>query len=815
MQIKKRSRKNTTALAFGTLALLVTSSFAFVTLDTSENLPDPPEQAEDTVGTSLPKPPEQPEPHNTAAVSVPDSGAQKALPGSEHHGNVLFLSSDNWLLFTQLGALQAMRDYGLEPDVVLAEGISALLGAAWAVDYPLDELGVRLLERDPGYYFRPLERVPPTGPADFFRRHGRPQLEYRLGNISGSGENLRLGTRPSTLTSEHVHAAWLMAQVSHEAPGGPVDRLEHTRRKLYLQMTDTRTGDIVTAGSGSLQELLKASVLPSEWVRERQYRSFLTSGSLVSGNMPILRDSAFTFDRLLIVDFRSGSGAVPGFSHGDPPWIDSLNQQVKRRSSQQSWSGNEDKILEIPVIPPLDSAERLKPEAWRMRGYVAVLEMMDVLRAVLGKKEGDGKTMASARLPLGIEHVSVDELASGGRQLLLDMLQRESKKQTPELNRVAMESLAFSGFYSNLDVSWVRDSVIGRSSLLFEGMEKSKITLQGGGNWLSGRNTQAFGRLTWAEPFYVPFVVDGALALGGRGSGYGGQVFAHPLHPVTLQFGVRRYIQEWLHPEPTRALRKLGAISTDVKLDQGELFLRLFPDSPLEFSTQIARVEILYKDEDVEIETPEILPILVIPSGSYLSTDFTQEIRIRSPKDFLKATHQFFLRYKHRNPEILFGAPKPPSQVREAGVDLHWGDWAMHGHYYWSDLDPVVKFPPEILVLGEAQALSFQNTAMMLPFLSEYFLNARVNWRPTWKRWTLLLGVGAFERLGDGMEKLHAQHGMEITPRQYYWETGLDWASPAGPVRAGLGGLNQDSPYLYVQFGVGIDLPKALSSSSL
>ncbi len=815
MQFKKPPRKSKTfRIAWTTVFCLsalipFSPAGAFVTFDTSKPFTESLIAVEDSLQIG-----ENPPEVDTSISSSPVIPGY-TRPEYPHHSSVVFLSSENWLLFAQLGALQAMRDYRLIPELVWAEGKSALLGAAWATHYPLDDLGTRLLERDPGYYFRPLEKSERPAPADFFGFHGSPQIEYRLGNAGGGERKLRVDTKPTTYTGEHLHAAWLVAQLSHEAAGGPVANLEDAPRKLALQMSDWKSGLPVTVFDGGMQELVKASILPAPWVRSRKYQPPFLSGSLVSGNSPVLSGLPFTFDRLIIIDIRSGTGSIPDFEKSDRPWLDSLEIRLKRMNSLRSWGGMSDRILEVLVNPPVDSAQRQSPEAWRKSGYVAVLEMMDVLRPWLDSGAGNPPGNPPVRA-LGIDQVAVDELASGGRQLLLDILQRDAKRQSPELNRIAMETLAYSGFYSDLDVWWVPDVVTGQSSLVFEGRERSKVTLQGAGNWHSGQSPQAFGRLIWAEPFYIPFLMEGAAAIGGRGNAFGGQVAANPVHPVNLQVGARKIFQEWNFPYPSRALRRLGAIEEKFSRDQGEMFFKVFPGSDFELSTTVAKTEIFYRPvPDPTDPTFTVDGEINDGKGSYFTIDFSQELRLKLGEESGWGKPEFFLRYGNRNPETLFGSPRLATTVGEGGMQLQWGSLGLHWHYYWSDLEPTGNFPPEYFLLGRAQALSFQGTALMLPLLAERFVNARIDWRPTYKGFTLLLGLGAMERIGDGMEEFHRIGEVAFDRRHYYWETALDWSTPAGPLRVGLGGLNEASPYLYLRIGVAIDVEEALHNSNL
>jgi len=79
---------------------------------------------------------------------------------------------------------------------------------------------------------------------------------------------------------------------------------------------------------------------------------------------------------------------------------------------------------------------------------------------------------------LGLNRASVNPLASGGRQLLLDILRTSEGDTEDSAGEGAISALVESGYYTDLDLEWAREGREEKASLIFDAKEKSKTSAQ-------------------------------------------------------------------------------------------------------------------------------------------------------------------------------------------------------------------------------------------------------------------------------------------------------------------------------------------------
>ena len=735
-------------------------------------------------------------------------------PPKPHFRNVLFLSADNMLVYSYVGVLKALEEFKLEVDLILVESKAVVVGAAWSMGYPATQLETKLLARPLTGYMRPFRTHGSL--ASRFTAYGPDpiQVEIPLGLQSLQSPNLHWTDGPAREGDEYLHLSWMVAKLTHDAPGGPVEDLKETRRPMAVQVADLSEEKAKVLLEGNLQSLLKAGLLPKDALRRRKRLWPHASGSLISGHAVMADRLPFTFERLILV--QPGRHLLPpALEDGAEPWEDSLQQRLKVRPYEATVTGGKD-VLRIELNPDagFDNASR-DPKTWIDLGYTSALRSMDVLISVLGvqaspasasSSEGpvgslNGSTMVPP--PLGLNRLTVNPLASGGRQLLQDLVKKSVSESDDSTGDGPIRDLIGSGYYSDLDVEWVRAQGEEYPALVFDALEKSRLLFQTGANVvttgedLPDRGPEIYAGLVWSEPFYVPFRAEASALVGGHRPGFAGRVMIAPLLPVQLELGIGWKDWRIRYPEPPSNALDLEPWNFRLDRSRTEVFLNLFPMKGTRLSTAIQKHEMHFPTQILTVE--QLDPGL----NDFQSTDFQETgfLGLGEPGRSGIYRQSLWLRYRNVNRVNLFGPVKYSSSSVEGRIRASLGDFRFMDQYYWSDQDDADAGLYDFMESGEIAAFSFQDEYFLAALHSTHFQNLKAEYAPAFGRFGIRLAAGAFRSYGrslvDGL-------GRDFT--RGYWEGQVSYATPAGPIRAGLAAVQGDMPVYFIRLGADIDL---------
>ncbi len=841
------ARRSTLALA-GILALLPALAGAFVTLDTSAASSAPsqsPAAADSSARSGAVRdsadttPGVAPAGTDPVPATRPEARTAPANPPARpHFRTVLFLSADNMLVYAYLGALKALEEFKVEPDLVVVEGKAVVVGAAWALDYRSARVEEKLLERPLSGYLTPhrqhgnmASRFTPFGPDPI-------QIEVPLSLQSLQAPDLQWNDAPSREGDEYLHLSWMVAKLTHDAPGGPVEDLRDAPRPLAVQVADLDEERGKVLMEGNLQSLLKAGLLPAEAVRRRKRLWPYAPGTLLSGQALLPAGLPFTYDRLIVIQ-PSRHLRPPSLEERAEPWRDSLEQKFRIRSASAAGgdgdpsrgAGNVLRI-ELNPDPGFDNGSR-DPKAWMDLGYASTLRSMDVLISTLGRagadgaaeRKGSGRNGAGAGKqdrgssagstpapalppPLGLDRLTVNPLASGGRQLLQDLVRQSADESGDSSGEAPISDLVRSGYYSDLDVEWVPSPAGELPALVFDAREKSRLLFQAAANAanagedLPDRGPEVYSALIWSEPFYVPFRAEGAILLGGHRPGYSGRFLVEPIYPMHLEIGISR--KDWRIRFPVPPTNTLDLVPFAFRADRrrSEIFLNLLPFQGLRLSTAIQKHEMTDRTE-YEAEDPDSNDME--PQRKFESTDFQQTgfLGLGQPGASGVYRHSLWLRYRNLNRENLFGPVKYSFSSLEARVRLSLGDFRIYDQYYWSDKDVEDLVLFDYMESGEISAYSFQDEFFYSSLRAPHFQNVQAEYAPTLGKFGLRLLAGGFQTYG---RSLNPFLGVDFS--RWYWEAQVSYATPVGPLRAGLAGLEDDSAIYFIRIGADLDLDR-------
>lgn len=796
--------------------LLPATARAFVFLDTSEEAP---------ADSSRPVP--KPDSTVQAPVPVPStsSGAIQPVapvtPAKPHFRTVLFLSADNMLVYSYLGVLKALDEFRIEVDLVVVEGKAVLVGAAWALGYPMMRLETDLARHPLSEYIRPhrergslASRFTPYGPDPV-------QIEVPFSLQSLQAPTLHWSDAPSPEGDEYLHLSWMAAKLTHDAPGGPVEDLRDAPRHLAVQVADLQDEKGKVLVEGNLQSLIKAGLLPKDALRRRKRLWPFASGSLLSGHALLPDPLPFTWDRLITVE-AGRHLRPPSLEAGTEPWQDSLALRLKSRNPDQRDAGRRESLrIRLDPESGFDPAGQ-DPRTWVDLGYASALRSMDVLLSTLGTRTAAKESAAvdssseaalaskSTRLPppLGLDRLTVNPLASGGRQLLQDLVRKSIAVHGDSSGEAAIGDLIHSGYYSDLDVEWVRNRPEEDPALVFDALERSRLVVQAGANAsnvgedLPDRGPEVLAGISWSEPFYVPFRADATLLLGGHRPGYALRGLIAPVYPVHLELGFG--FKEWRigYPEPPATVPALDPWAFRMKRSRGELFLTFFPGRKTYLSTAIQKHVMTYPtlvDTVRHMQDTDERPV------NFESTDFQETGFIGFGKTGASGVspHYLWARYRNLNRVNLFGPIKYSSSTLEGRIRFSLEDFRFLGQYYWSDQDVEDAGLYEIMEAGEVSAWSFQDEFFLGALRGAHFQNAQAEYAPTFGRAGLRLLAGGFRFHGRAL-----QEDFEDDFTRAYWEAQVSWSTAAGPLRAGLAGLQGEPPFYFIRFGADLDLDR-------
>jgi hypothetical protein len=758
-----------------------------------------------------------------APASVPvasPSPRSGPVPGKPHYATALFLSADNMLVYSHLGVLKALEEFQLKVDIVVAESKSLAVAAAWALRYPMVRTEAAFLERPLSGYLRPhrehgspVSRYTPFGPDPL-------QVEIPLGLQSLQAAELNWTDAPTREGDEYLHLAWMVAKLTHDAPGGPVEDLREAPRPLAVQVTDLQEERGKVLVEGNLQSLLKAGLLPQDAVHRRRRLWPYAPGSLVSGNALMADRLPFTFDRLILVE-PGRRLRPPSLEAGAEPWQDSLGRRLKARPYEgPGWGGARVLRIELNPDPSFENGSG-DPKAWVDLGYTSALRSMDVLLSSLGRggtsaapAGAAGPAGDSARTggsggdlppPLGLNRFTVNPLASGGRQLLQDLVRKSVAEWEDSTGDGPISDLVHSGYYGDLDVEWVKSPAGEYPALVFDALEKSRLLFQAGANVanqgedLPDRGPEMLAGLAWNEPFYVPFRAEGTVLLGGHRPGFALRGMIAPIHPVHLELGIGWKRWSIRYPEATGFAPDLDPLAFRLSRRRTQVFLDIYPAPWLALGTAIQKHE-------MELPAIAVDPDEQDPgAGEFESTDFQQTVKLapadRAPSGIPR--HYLWLRYRNQNRVNLFGPVKYSLSSVEARLRVTVGDFRLLDQYYWSNQDRTDAGLFELMEAGEVSAWSYQDEFFLAGLRSPHFQNVQAEYSPAFGRAGIRLMAGGFRLYGRPLTEGYPEDFTRL-----YWEAQASYATPAGPLRAGLGCLEGDAPTYFIRFGADLDLER-------
>ncbi|MEO6096007.1 MAG: hypothetical protein ABIW76_10060 [Fibrobacteria bacterium] len=807
----------------------------FVFLDTSE--PGKP-KAKDSVAIMPPAAATEPVlpvggPTEAQKILQPLPAPVAARKAAARYGNVMFLSADNKLVYAYLGVWKALEEFGLAPDAMIAESKALLLGAAWAMGYSAASMEAALLRSPLEDYLQPHPFDEASQRNVFLPAGPDPiQWDIPLGLQSLQTSTSRWKDVTVGETGEFLHLSWMVARLTHDAPGGPVEDLSRSPRPLAVQVTDLVTEREAVLTEGGLQGILKGALLPAGVVRKRPRLWPFASGSLLSGHTVMTDKLPFGFERLILVQ-PGHSLRPPALERAVVPWTDSLNLRTMRRNSGASWkdggaAGEGTGIIRIELEPEGSfNPEETDPRKWIQLGYTSTLRSMDVLRSVLGKdslRGGSGYAGAavdSAALKpqssrLGLNRLSVNPLASGGRQLLLDIIRISERDREDTSGEGAIEALENSGFYSELDLEWAQGTGEEKSVLVFDAREKSKIRFRAGwnavfaGEELPYRPPEVYGGLSWSEPFYIPFKGEVGALLGGHRPGYETRFMIAPVYPLHLELGVSRTHWELLYPYESapRSAQDAGdfwmgldANFYELRLERtlSEVFLKVFPWPSAYLRTAIQKHAMR-------------LPVDTEPENSeFLSTDFEETVflGLGKPDPIGSYPHSLRLRYKNLNRVNLFGPVKFSTSNFESRLSFRYGNFRFSDQFFWSDQSNQDLSVFDVMEAGRMEVFTFQDEYFMAYLRSANFQDAKIEYAPTFGKAGIRIIVGAYRNYAPALFEAQAQpHLFEANeiPFTPHWEAQVGYTTPLGVLRVGAGAIDGSHAFYYLKLGAGLDL---------
>lgn len=758
----------------------------------------------------------EPGPSVHPASFAPKAGASARTV--DHFGNVLFLSADSKLVYAYLGVLKALDEFGLEPDAVLAESKAVFIGAAWALGYSAADLEKELAHRPLERYLRPYRDRDPDLQRGFLPAAPDPlQWDIPLGlqSLQSSGANWSDVTVGAS--GEYLELAWMAAKLTHDGPAGPVADLSESPRKLAVQVTDLGSEKEAVITEGSLQNIVKASLLPAEVVHQRQRLWPFVSGSLLSGHTVMAEKLPFTCDRLILVE-PGRRLRPPALESAAVPWTDSLqlraHRQVPASQGGDLESGGESgKVMVIELEPEGEfDPEETDPARWIRLGYTSALRSMDILQSVLAARKkapvvpDSTESGAGEKEKLGLNRLSVNPLASGGRQLLLDILRISEGDDDDSSGESAIAALEQSGYYTDLDLEWARGSRDEKASLIFDAKEKSKISFRAGynltytGEELTDRGPEAYAGLAWSEPFYIPFEGEVGALLGGHKPGYEARAMIAPVFPLHLELGLTRTHWDMLYsytaPDP---VQDLGALPFRLGRTLSEVFLKVFPMNSAYLRTSIQKHE---------MDRPNLFDE---GEPAYLSTDFEETAFLglgkRDAGGFFP--HALRLRYRNLNRVNTIGQVRYATSSLESRLRVSLGDFRITDQYFWSDQAHEASTLYDLYEAGEIQAFTFQDEYFLSYLRSPEFQDVKIEYAPSFGKAGIRLIAGAYRNYGRVLfpgQAEYLSYDHRDIPYHAHWEAQAGYATPLGNLRVGLAGLDDGKPFYFIRLGSGFEL---------
>lgn len=761
------------ALALGTAFPLS----AFVTLDTSQ---DSSGSESPAVGAEAVIPPEgstataaSVDPPASLPASAPVDSLSRVPPpnapaepqgspppakakGSNlpHYGTVLYLSARGRETFAVKGFLQALREYGLAPDLLVAEG-----HAAWPVAHAARDADWALLENQFSEHLLP-------GEGGGGRR---ARVERFRGDLSGlDAPQIRISTRGG-------HWRWENGlEVSHPGDADPEERVLRLSDHLWrLQATPVTLAHCIQARHAATGALGCEGPIPSFHALKA---SLLTPASAESANPPLnwlpVEGPAgrvphpeawgLTYDRLIVLAFDNG---VP---------------DAEAKTSVLRVAGDSD-------LP--DSAGL---EAWTERGYRTGLRSMDVLRKWLSPHAVTGTAELTAPpvpvvIPFGsregsvLRHAAETAASKGGlphphapmlRELSLDWAEAPEAPALSEAN--GRQSGSSQRVLYGTEESYLASAASVR--LLFHGER------------LEGEEPEVFVQSEWCEPFYIPFRLGTGALLGGAQPGYGWHFSLHPLTRLEMALGFFQWRRAWDYGAPTRLWREAGAVAFGMRESHIGLGLFLRPFSRVALGVEVDRIA--------------LDPVRLPPEWDdtpYEALRFQGEAALQSEAGS-RLIWELRGRWRFWDPVELEGPVRDSLWEQTLTLEVGYRGWELFGLAHTGSLAQR-EGDWTVPALG---------AELPGPTVIDGFRMAQSWVAEGW-------GGGGAYAFDAGPVRVKGTLGMAHTLRGtvpgedeedsgFFWEVMATYATRLGPLRAGLGGFENGDPLWAVSLGARADI---------
>jgi hypothetical protein len=625
-------------------------------------------------------------------------------------------------------------------------------------------------------------------------------------------------------SGEYLHLSWAIAKLTHDAPGGPVEDMKSAPRRLAVQVSDLESAQAAVVTEGNLQTILKSSLLPEEVVRRRPRLWPFASGALLSGHAILTPKLPFACDRIILIE-PGRRLRPPALQPGPLPWTDSLALRAKAlavaQDAETSPGGLQAQALRIELQPgPAFPPDEEDPSQWIALGYTSALRSMDVLKAALSPAASVPAAPAVPESPLSLNRLSVNPLAPGGHQMLLDILRVNESDVSDSAGEGSIEALTGSGYYTDLDVEWAKGNAQEKALLVFDARERSKLRFRAGWNALVAgddmreRPPEVFGGLIWSEPFYIPVSAEGGARLGGNRPGFHWRFAIAPIYPWPMELGLG-YIYSQANFDPpfqASAAEPLGTIAFPIRYRRHLLqgFANMDFSPRFRSQTQVRsdsvvllhRADLLFNDE-------------VAPSDSLKSVEFIEKLYVGLGEAAKDRSHPLTWRgrFRYVNPVVASGFPRREFSSGESRLRLAWKDFRIVDQFYWSDQEvletqdfDLYQGPAayDLLQAGKIDAFDFQDDYFFRFLRSTGFHNVRLEFAPAWGRGGMKLAAGAWSNAGNAFfpeqSRLRPLLGQRIAGRAY-WEVQAGYLTPFGSLRLGAGGLSGETPFYYFRIG--------------
>ena len=763
-------------LAVFLLAML--ESQAIVFLNTSEAPVD-----------SLPKWPRDSvvqvvEPQSTAP---PDSSMPKV-------GSVLFLSGSDQRVWMAIGVLRGLAEMHRAPDLLVVEGAAALPAMAYILGYPMKSIyqWMDTIYRGTNGLNKPRSNASPN--PDWMQEEALP-WQVQL----SPDHSLILKSSSPTVDPCFSNSllSWQISQLERQGPnpynpnsGGP---------KIAFQVLETQTGIPKLVFPGNLGELAKVSILnPNCWDFEEDPPKML-DGSILSHGNPFTEAWSMHAEHLVDVKVPAKFILSPMIATSESV-LDSVLQKWKYPS--QKHGANAPQVFSL-ALNWESGFKQDTAAAWEEMGYQSVIRSQEILQGFFKPWFASPQP----KLPLVDEkdlwtNAMVVPKGSGEFHLLRYRLAALSPGKTPQ---DWLNELGQGDFYSHIKLEWQpfqqeRDYEV----LSISAKEVPKVRILGAasnkflGQPVHAIHPEVLASLSWSEPSYLPFKLEGAFLIGGSHPGWGGQFFVEPpgQYWLRLSYYQLRIFHEWNPPNSEWKKAGAYAVAIDEELDG----LRVFWGATIR---QYLLLEINRKTLYNRIPDP------LVENNPAFSTHFKAGFHYEdAPSQELHWGTDWMTTYLV--PAELTGI------LRDKELKLK-GSWELifHGletfgrvqsniRYRFKDSLEFVDYVSWDVFdkwnTGSASPLSFGSEIWLDQWRQQHYGLAGGGVNFHWQQLGIRI-VGGLVGVAD--PESTKEWKLNQTP---FWEAGLAYPSPVGVWRLMMGGFDTFGPFFGIQWGYNLNL---------